>query len=132
MFLTVSFYICVFFFFFLLGSKNRKKESRMPVAKDNETEKPAKRKQRTNPRTRVRTSGKTNTPSSWLALICIRQVQGKETKHINRGSQDGLRSLLWGWHILMPQGCTILCLPNKTLRCNTALPVQIITAERQN
>ena len=102
----------------------------MPVAKYKETEKPTKRKQRTNPRTRERTSGKTNTPPSWLALICIRQVQGEETKHINRGSQDGLRSLLWGWHILMSQGCTILCLPNKILNCNTSLTIQIFTAER--
>ena len=102
----------------------------MPLAKYKETEKPTKRKQRTNPRTRERTSGKTNTPPSWLALICIRQVQGEETKHINRGSQDGLRSLLWGWHILMSQGCTMLCLPNKTLSCNTSLPIQIFTAER--
>ena len=53
-----------------------------------------------------------------------------KTKHINRGSQDGLRSLLWGWHILMSQGCTILCLPNKILSCNTSLTIQIFTAER--
>ena len=37
------------------------------------------------------------------------------------GSQDGLRPLLWGRPALMPQECTILCLLNKTLRCNWAV-----------
>ena len=54
----------------------------------------------------------------WLALICIRQACGEETKIIQIGISDGLRSLLRGWPALMPQGCTILCLPNKTLSGN--------------
>ena len=29
--------------------------------------------------------------------------------------------LLWGWPALIPEGCTFLCLPNKTLSCNQAL-----------
>ena len=29
--------------------------------------------------------------------------------------------LLWGWPALIPQGCTFLCLPNKTLSCNRAV-----------
>ena len=66
----------------------------------------------------VRTSSETNTPPSWLALICIGQVKGEETKCIKTGSQDGLKHLLWGPSALMPQKCTILCLPNKTLSSN--------------
>ena len=69
---------------------------------------------------------------TWLALICTGQVQGEETEHIKRGSQDRLRFLLWGWHILMPQACAFLCLPNKTLSCNTAQLFQTFTAARQN
>ena len=80
----------------------------------------------------MRKSGETNMPPSWLALICIGQVQEEETKHIKRGSQDGLMSLLWGWHILMPQECAIVCLPNKSLSCNTAPPFQIFASARQN
>ena len=34
-----------------------------------------KREQSKNPQTRVRTSGETNMPPSWLALICIGQAQ---------------------------------------------------------
>ena len=54
----------------------------------------------------------------WLALICIRQACGEETELTQIGISDGLRRLLWGWLALMPQGCTILCLPNKTLSHN--------------
>ena len=32
----------------------------------------------------------------------------------------------------MPQGCTFLCLPNKTLSCNTGVPFQIFAVVRQN
>ena len=39
----------------------------------------------------------------WLALICIRQAWREETKLIQRGISDGLRSLLWGWPALMTQ-----------------------------
>ena len=31
-----------------------------------------------------------------------------------------MRPLLWGWPTLTPRGCTVHCLPNKTLSCNQA------------
>ena len=71
-----------------------------------------------NPRTRVRTSGKTNMPPSWLAQFAQGRLREEETKHIERGSQDRLGYLLWGLPALTPQGCTLLCLWNKTLSCN--------------
>ena len=40
---------------------------------------------------------------------------------MKRGSQDRWKPLLWGQSALMPPGCTILCLPNKTLSCNQAV-----------
>ena len=43
----------------------------------------------------------------------IGQAQGKETKHIKRGAKTEPASFL-GQPTLMPQGCTIFCLPNKT------------------
>ena len=46
-------------------------------------EKSVKREQKKN----LRTSGETNTPSSWLALICIGQACGEETKRVKRASQ---------------------------------------------
>ena len=53
----------------------------MAVAKrDKEREEPRKREQRKSLRTRVRTSGETNTTPSWLALICIGQAQKGEDK----------------------------------------------------
>ena len=51
-------------------------------------------KQRKNIRTRVRNSGETKTPPSWLALICIGQAQRGEDRHTKRGSQDRLGPLL--------------------------------------
>ena len=53
--------------------------------KDKEKEKPMKWEQRKNSETRVRNSGETNMPPSWLALICIRQNQEEGDKHIKRG-----------------------------------------------
>ena len=64
--------------------------------------------------TGVRTSGETNTPLSWLAQFAQGRLIGEETKNIKKGSQDGLRLLLWGQPALTPQECIILCLPNKT------------------
>ena len=51
---------------------------------DKEREDPGKREQRKNLRTRVRTSGETNIPSSWLALICIGQAQQGEDKRYKK------------------------------------------------
>ena len=67
----------------------------MVVAK-RQRENPMKTEKKKICRPEVRTSGETNTPPSWLALICIGQVKGEETKGIKRGSRDGLRHLLWG------------------------------------
>lgn len=49
------------------------------------------------------------------------QAWGEETKNIKRGAQEGSRPLLQGRPDLMPWGCAILCLPNKTMRCNQAV-----------
>ena len=74
----------------------------MVVAKI-QRENPMKTEQKKICRLGVRTSGKTNTPPSWLALIYIGQVKGEETKHMKTGSRDGLRHLLWGPSALTPQ-----------------------------
>ena len=50
--------------------------------------------------------------------MCIEQAQRGEDKTYKERKQDGLRPLLWGRPTLTPRGCTILCLPNKTLSCN--------------
>ena len=50
----------------------------------------------------------------------VLKVGGKK-QSIKRGSQDVLRPLLWGQPALTHWGCTILCLPNKTLSCNRAV-----------
>ena len=67
------------------------------------------------PRTRVRTSGKTNSPPG--NPVYIGQAQGKE-KNIKRGAkiEPGLlfSLCLLGQPAHMPQGCVFLCLPNKT------------------
>ena len=60
----------------------------------NKGEKPTQKEQRKNPQTGVRTSGETNTPPSWLALICIGKAQGGGDKCIKWGSQAGLGSWL--------------------------------------
>ena len=46
----------------VLGSQNRKKESRIVVAKRQRKEKASENRTKEGPRTRVRTSGKTNSP----------------------------------------------------------------------
>ena len=50
--------------------------------KDKQREKPTQREQRKNTQTRVRTSGETNTPPSWLALVCIAQAQRVRRQNI--------------------------------------------------
>ena len=66
-------------------------------------------------RTRVRTSGKTNSPPG--NPIYIGQAQGEE-KNIKGGAniEPGLLFSLYllGQPAHMPQGCVFLCLPNKT------------------
>ena len=55
------------------------------VAKRQRKGKAHEREQRKNSETRVRNSGETNMPPSWLALICIEQNQEEGDKHIRRG-----------------------------------------------
>ena len=62
-----------------------------------------------NPWTRVRTSGETNKPPSWIAQCASGMLRGEEAEPIKRGSQGGLRPLLWDLPTFTPQGCTILC-----------------------
>ena len=71
----------------------------------------------------MRNSDETNTPPSWLTLICREQEKGKEKQTYNRGSQVRLRPLLWGWPALKPWRRTILCLPNKALSHKKAVTV---------
>lgn len=63
------------------------------AAEGKEREKPVKREKRKNPQTRVRTSGETNTPPSWPALICTGQAQwggDKEGAKMGGGLSFGL------------------------------------------
>ena len=58
--------------------------------------------------------------------IYIRKAQGEEKKTYKKRNQNwtrGLSSHLLGWHALMPQRGTFLCLPNKSLSCNQAVTV---------
>ena len=48
----------------------------MVVAKRQRKGKACKNRTKENPWTRVRTSGETNTPPSWLVITCIGQAQG--------------------------------------------------------
>ena len=50
-----------------VGSYNRKKESKMAVAKRQRKGKACENGAKENPQIGVRTSGETNTPPSWLA-----------------------------------------------------------------
>ena len=91
----------------------------MAVAKRQRKEKPAKMEQKKIQGPGVRTSVK---QTALLASpIYIGQAQQVGDKHINGGSQDRLRPLLCSWPTLTPQGCTLLCLWNKTLSCNQAV-----------
>ena len=70
-------------------------------------------------RTRVRTSGETDSLPGWPSLHTADSGRAVEdTKHVKRRSQDRLRPLLWGRPALTPRGCTVLRLPDKTLSCN--------------
>ena len=62
------------------------------------------REQRKNPQTGVRTSGETDTPPSWLAMICIGQAQrGGDKMYKGRKSiWVGVLALLWGQPALTP------------------------------
>ena len=64
-------YICTFIFMYIhinmSGSQNRKEDSKMTVAKRQRKGKAHENGTKENPGNRVRTSGETNTPSSWLA-----------------------------------------------------------------
>ena len=64
-----------------------------------------------NPRTRVRTSGETNSLPGYTNLH--RAASGGGDNHIKRGAETEPLSF-YMWPALMPRGCTILCLPNKT------------------
>ena len=69
--------------------------------------------------------------ASWIGLG---QAQGGGDKMYKKKLRQIEASLL-GSPTLMPRGCTILCLPNRTLswrNCNTGLPFQIFAAVRQN
>ena len=64
----------------MLGSQNRKKESKMAVAKRQRKEKVHKSGTEGNPWTGVRTSGETNTPPSWLVQFAQGRLCGEEYK----------------------------------------------------
>ena len=65
---------------YMLGIQNRKKESKMLVAKRQRKRKACKNGTKENPWTGVRTSGETNTPPSWLAQFAQGRLSGEETK----------------------------------------------------
>ena len=85
----------------------------MAVAK-RQRKKPTKMEQKENPWTGVKSLRETNTPPSWLAQFAQGRLSREETEHIKRGSQEGLRPLLWGRPIHTPRWCTFIYLPNKT------------------
>ena len=91
----------------------------MVVAKRQRRENAPQNGTKVNLRTRVRISGETNSPPGWPSLHRA-DAEGGD-KWIKGGSQDGLRSFLWGQPALTPWGCTLLCLLNKTQSCNQAL-----------
>ena len=72
-------------------------------------------------------------PDWWwrLTLICIGQAGKWEgDKRYKQREPRRVSSLLWDQPTLMPWGCTVLCLFNKTLSCNTWLPFQIFVEVR--
>ena len=76
----------------MLGSQNRKKESRMAVAKRQGREKPAKIEQR---KTEGLELGHQVEQTALLAsTICIGQTQSRRKKHIKRGAKAPEVSLL--------------------------------------
>ena len=70
-------------------------------------------------------------PDWWcvLALICIGQAQGEETKSVKGGSQDRLKPLLQGQPAKMPCGCTILRLPSEILGYKKETRIDIFSKE---
>ena len=72
------------YFFKMLGSQNRKKESRMVVAKRQRRENPTKIEKKEGQRTRGRTLGETNSPPSQPNL---HRLRGRRKKHIKRGAK---------------------------------------------
>ena len=82
----------------------------MVMAKRQRKEKARENGTKENLRTIVRTSGET----AMLATpIQTGQAQGEDAKHIKREAKTEPLSFDM-WPALMPQGCAILCLPNKT------------------
>ena len=72
----------------------------MKVAKRQRKKKACENGTKENLRTRVRISGETNSPPGWPSLHTADSEGGD--KWIKAGSQEGLRSLLWGQPALMP------------------------------
>ena len=62
-----------------VGSYNRKKESKMAVAKRQRKGKACENGAKENPQIGVRTSGETNTPPSWLAQFAEGRLKVGET-----------------------------------------------------
>ena len=113
LFLVTRTNMSIYDFIYVLGSQNRKNESKMVMAKRQRRGKVPENGIKENPRTQVRTSGETN----WLAQFAQGRLnQGRRQNVQKRGSQDGLRPLLLGGSTL-----TFLCLPKKTLSCNRAV-----------
>ena len=68
----------------ILGSQNRKKDSKMLVAKRQRKGKSSENGTKESPWTRVRNSGETNTSPSWLAQFAQGELKREETKYIKR------------------------------------------------
>ena len=68
----------------ILGTQNRKKKSKMAVAKRQGKGKSCENGTKENPWTRVRNSGETNTSPSWLAQFAKGRLSREETKCMKR------------------------------------------------
>ena len=95
--------------------------------KDKEREKPPKMEQWNKRKSMGQSENfRWNKHTHFLASpICIEQAQQGEDKMYKKTKQDRLRPLLWRRPTLTLRGCTILCLPNKTLSCNQAVKKKI-------
>ena len=80
--------------------------------------------------TKVRTSGKTNTPPSWLAQFAQGRPGGGGRTHKNRKPRQIEASPLWS--ACLHTSRVDFALLNKTLSCNTGPSFQIFATERQN
>ena len=88
----------------------------MAVAKRQRKEKACKNGTKENPRTRVRTSGETNSPPGQPNLHMAGSGEGGKKKK-KRGANIEPRALLFtsfGQARPHARGCICLCLPNKT------------------